>query len=246
MNQRIHNLSKWRFLPEGRSIRYPGRAQRTVIVEVNCPQEVAFYIAQDFREVAADPERIREEEAGRLVPADIDASDGSVGGLELDERPIQFLGLCKGRDSLEFAVDGAFDLLVEGGPAYVFSADGQDLATRIVAPMIFTRIANRRQRNPHLEMMQYQMKLNQERLQAQLLEEMARREAALEERLESYAAQRDERAPPELVGKAAGRDSGTTGDSRPDNRPPEPSEDESGDGEEATGKRRKAKSASDV
>lgn len=206
MNQRVHNLSKWRFVPEGQLVRYGLDKARTVVLEVNCPSEVAFYVIQDRSAVLNDPERLSDEAAGRLRPDTVGPQpDG-------DNRLISFVGLCKGRDRLEFAVDGAFDLVVEGGPAYVFSADGLDIATEITAPVIFTRIANRRQRNPHLEMMEYQMRLNQERMIAELEAEQARRLDALEKRLESYVPQRDIRAPPQLVGRAEGRERSEPGD----------------------------------
>lgn len=220
MNQRLHNLSKWRYLPEGQSIAYAKPKRRTVLLEVNCPDEVAFYILQDEAAVRENPERVADEAAGRPVfPSKTDAlPPGSVG---IRDGLVAFLGVAKGRDRFEFAVDGAFELFCEGGSAYVYTADGQDISTHVLAPVVFTRIANRRQRNPQLELMQYQMRVNQERMLKQLDEEGQRRIAALEARIESYAEERrqgtplaeprkppaarpavDEAEPPDAVGDA--------------------------------------------
>lgn len=245
MAQRMHNLSKWQFCPEGQALTFPGKPERLVVLEVNCPDEVCFYVSQRSDDVENAPSRLNEVEAGRPVPEwgrPAPADDHSA--FETADRRegvhVSFLGICKGRGSFEFMADGEFDLITEGGSAYVFSNDGQAIATHVIAPLIFTRIANRRQRNPHLEMMQYQMRLNQQRMQEELLGEMQRREQALEKRLETYAAQRDEHAPPELVGKAR-RDRSADGGVEPDAGTSEPPSDESGGGEEVSGKRKKAK-----
>lgn len=238
MNQRIHNLSKWRFVREGESMRYGLDKARVVIIDVNCPSEVAFYVAQERETVEQSPERVTEIAAGRLQVFGLEPADD-------DGRIISFVGLVKGRDRLEFAVDGAFDLIPEGGSAYVFSADGQEIATRVVAPVIFTRIANRRQRNPHLEMMEYKMKLNQQRLINQMEEESQRRIGALEARLERYAQQRDIRTPPELVGGLQGDGGEQGGIAENDGDAGAPS-DESSAGESAAPKRRKSKAAEEL
>lgn len=201
MNQRVHNLSKWRFLAEGELLHFGVEKARTVILEVNAPDEVRLYVCQSKEAVERSPERLAEQQAGRWVPPIESDEEGPLGGKGF---VVTFVGLARGRERFEFAVDGAFDLCSQGGSVYVFSADGQDIATRIAAPIIYTRIANRRQRNPHMEMMEYQMRLNQERLQAVLVEEAERRINALERRLESYAPQRDQRAPPERTGRAPG------------------------------------------
>lgn len=188
MNQRVHNLAKWLFIEEGQALSFPKEKRRTVILDVNCPDEVSFYIVQDLDAVRANPEKVTDEAAGRMRTSGAHPPP-SAG----EERTISFLGIAKGRDRFEFAVDGAFDLVAEGGAAYVYTADGQSIATKVVAPVIFTRIANRRQRNPHLELMQYQMRVNQERLVAKLEVEQSRRIQALEKKLEEYAPQRDQR-----------------------------------------------------
>lgn len=237
MNQRVFNLAKWRFMRDGSAMTFSNTKRRTVILDVNAPDEVRFYVVQDPEAVRNNPERLSDQEAGRESSGD-DADD---------KQDLTFVGLVKGRDRLEFAVDGAFDLVVEGGGAYVYSADGQDIATRIVAPLIFTRIANRRARNPHLELIQYQMRLNMERMQDQLAEELERREKAFAERLETYAAQRNPGTVVEdLGGQAKRRGSVAMGEPGRDDEQDSATEDESGEGVEVPRKRKKSAASEDL
>lgn len=194
MRIRIDNLNKWTRLKEGGAISYPGTRRRTVVLEVNSPDWCQYYVEQKLDQILNNPERITDNEAGR-EPL-----------LVTEPETRQFIGVCQGRASLEFAVDGPFKLRVEGSETWVYSADGLQVETTVVEPLIYTRIANRKQRNPHLEMMQYQMRLNQEAMARQLEAEVERRVTAAERRLERYAPQRDERAPASLVGRSAGPD----------------------------------------
>lgn len=102
-----------------------------------------------------------------------------------------FLGLARGRDRFEFAVPGTFRLYVEEGDAFITSSDGEFVHAVVEDPKIFTKVANRRARNPHLEMMDFVMKQNQRAFMEQMNAEMDRREAAIGER---YAAERPSRA----------------------------------------------------
>lgn len=213
MRSRLHNLTKWQYVAEGDALHYPGRRQRTVVLEVNAPQETRFYALQDREQVERNPEALEDEAAGRKREAQM-SGDAAEWARDYDEpgKLIQFLGVCKGRGTVEFAVEGPFDLVAEGGGAYVYSHDGVRVETVVVEPRIFTRIANRKQRNPHLEMIEFQMRLNQMRFQEQLREETDRRLKALEERKESYAPQRDQRTPPEKLIDPLRRKAGTVDD----------------------------------
>lgn len=226
MAQRLFNLSKWSFLEEGTGLYYWNPRPRPVVLELNCPDEIRLYIAQDRLDVENNPKKRVDEEAGRTpnpgqwsrldLPGEGDPkSEQSAPSLD-DGRVVTFLALVKGRDRVEFFSDGAFELIAEGGSVYVYTADSTDIALRVVAPVIFTRIANRKQRNPHLEMMEYQMRMNQQRMQNELLGEMERRERALEQRLESYAKQRNNQAPPDRVGKPKSEPASTVGDKPPE------------------------------
>lgn len=196
MTQRIHNLSKWALVEEGQSIAFLNMRRRTVILEVNAPAPVCLYVVQDAEDVRSNPERIADEEAGR--------KRGELPPAVKGDEPVFLAFILGGRERVEFAVDGAFELLTEGGNCYIYTADSQDIAMRVVAPLIYTKIANRRARNPHLELMQYQMRLNQERFQAELRDEMERRIAALETGRERYAERRNQGTPIGGAGEEAG------------------------------------------
>lgn len=204
MNQRMHNLSKWLFLDEGSALAFTNPRRRTVILEVNCPSETAFYVVERLDAVENNPERLDDIAAGRRREAEEAKGALPAEGEAPDDRDgvVTFLALCKGRDRLEFAVDGAFDLVAVGSGAYVYSVDGLQIASHVVAPVIFTRIANRRQRNPHLEMIEYQMRTNVERRMQQMAEESERRIEALSRKLESYAPERNKGVSPSELGKA--------------------------------------------
>lgn len=98
------------------------------------------------------------------------------------EGEVHFLALVEGRDTVEWGSSGAFQLTVEGADVMVYTADGADIAQRVIAPVIFTKIAERRRRNPELEYIAHQMQLNMERRleqQAGELEQLFIRRAAL-------------------------------------------------------------------
>lgn len=140
--QKVYNLSKWIELPHGARLQFTTDRPRTVRFEVNAPREVALYVADDVR-----PE-----------------GDGEC----------RFLALVKGRDTIEFSADGAFSLVTAGDehePIMVFTADGDDVALELAAPESFTKIVERRRRNPELEYMVSVMERNMHaRLQQQAAE----------------------------------------------------------------------------
>ena len=76
---------------------------------------------------------------------------------------IGFLATVEGRDTIEFVARGPISVSVEGGAVDVYSVDGEDISVEIVAPKIFTKIMERRRRNPELEAIVFQMNANMER-----------------------------------------------------------------------------------
>lgn len=202
MNQRMHNLNKWSFLEQGKALYYENPRRRTVILEVNCPDETCFYVLQEPEDLDENPERLVDKEAGRLPKDEVRPSEAKTGGeppnVSSRDKAVTFLAVVKGRDRLEFAVDGAFELMCEGANCYVYTADSIDVSTKIVAPLIYTRIANRRERNPHLELIQYEARRNMEMMQQRMLDEVERRVTAATQGLERYIENRKQ-------GKALGR-----------------------------------------
>lgn len=167
MTQRIHSLSKWQSLDEGKAVDFVLDKARTVVLEVNAPQEVALYVQ------------------------------------EKECRP-QFLALVKGRERVEFGVERAFKIIADGGPVWLYTFDGQETGFVVESPYIFTRIADRKQRNPHQELVEYQMRENIRRMGEQLARESERRLAEVEAKLrKAYAPKRDQRAFAEPVRPAS-------------------------------------------
>lgn len=78
-----------------------------------------------------------------------------------------FLARVIGREDIEFAVPGAFDLMADASSCRVFSVDGDNPSIVIPDAVTFTKIAERRPRNPELEHMQYLMMQNVETRLAQ-------------------------------------------------------------------------------
>ena len=89
--------------------------------------------------------------------------------------------LPQGQETIEFNALGTFRVYAENGSGVVHyvSADLEPTFSEIVDPVIFTKIANRRHRNPELEEMMFRMNQNLERRLAQQADEF---EAAFERR----------------------------------------------------------------
>ena len=89
--------------------------------------------------------------------------------------------LPEGQETIEFNAAGTFHVYAEKGSGVVqyVSADLEPTFSEVVDPVIFTKIANRRHRNPELEEMMFRMNQNLERRLAQQADEF---EAALERR----------------------------------------------------------------
>lgn len=115
---------------------------------------------------------------------------------------VVFLALVRGRDVVEFISDGAFKLSVQGNDCMIYTPDGAKIAHIATDAETFTRIVERRARNPEFERMQYEMMLNINRrleLQKHELERSyRRREVARDKELAAAALSRgadDESAP---------------------------------------------------
>lgn len=97
------------------------------------------------------------------------------------EGEVIFLALVEGRDTIEFGSTGAFQLTVEGAPVMVYTADGADISMKPVSHGSFTKIVERRRRNPELEQIAALMQRNMERRleqQSAELEQLFTRRAA--------------------------------------------------------------------
>lgn len=129
-----------------------------------------------------------------------------------------------GLHTLEFSASGDVEWFAatdsHNSQVWYQTADLEPTYSTVVDPVIFTKIANRRHRNPELEEVMYRMHLNVERRLAAQAEEF---EAALERRRQ----EEDHGRPTEtLVSDAPGAVAGTGGE---EVRAPEPAASEPGE-----------------
>lgn len=112
-----------------------------------------------------------------------------------------------GQETIEFSAAGTFSVYAEAGSGAVhyISADLEPTFSEVVDPVIFTKIANRRHRNPELEEMMFRMNQNLERRLAQQADEF---EAALERR---RLEEENGRSPETVVSNAPGTVAGAGG-----------------------------------
>lgn len=126
-----------------------------------------------------------------------------------EDGDLVFLALFSGRDTIEFVTEGKVGLLADGADCWLYTADGDDVSSIVEAPVSFTRVMQRRQRNPELERIAAEMRFNTERRLEKQADELA---ALFERRLAAISAQSPapaapgpvspEPAPPEAEGNA--------------------------------------------
>ncbi len=98
-----------------------------------------------------------------------------------DGEELFLAALPPGLETVEFSAAGTFRVYAESGSGAVhyISADLEPTFSEVVDPVIFTKIANRRHRNPELEEIMFRMNQN---LEARLAAQAHEFEAALERR----------------------------------------------------------------
>lgn len=116
-----------------------------------------------------------------------------------------------GQETVEFYAQGDFYVFAEkdAGMVKYQSADLEPTYSEVVDPVIFTKIANRRHRNPEMEEMMYRMQLNVERRLAQQAGEL---EAAFERRRKE---EENGRSAETVISNAPGASSGSGGSEVP-------------------------------
>lgn len=122
--------------------------------------------------VVSEGELIRyERDHPRTVRFEVNAPNLVRLDLIEDGREPVFLARVIGRDVIEFSADGSFDITVDGGECFFYTVEGDDWSVEPVDDRTFTRIVERRSRNPELEHMMYMQQINMERrLEAQAAE----------------------------------------------------------------------------
>lgn len=112
----------------------------------------------------------------RTVRLEVNAQGTAELYVELPEQDDAiFLALVTGRDVIEWSQDGPFNLIVDGAPVRIYTADGQDWSVDPVDDATFTKVVERRARNVELETMMFTAMQNIERRQNLMAEENERR-----------------------------------------------------------------------
>ena len=131
-------------------------------------QEVSKFVlvaAGSGRELASDKRRVVRLELNTACPCQLRLQTG--GG------DIRFLANVEGRETITFIADGPVTVWPDSEDEVWWWSPEMEM-THVVIPdaETFTKIANRRQRNPDLERMMAKMHENAERRHAALLHEM--------------------------------------------------------------------------
>lgn len=158
--QRMFNLRKWTEIQAGGGVSFESVRPRTVRFEVNSFEETRLHIVYPEGVYLTTPGIVGEASTTEEIIA-----PGTV----------FFLGRSFGRDVIETFVEGRFDLVVDGGTLWLFTADGDEVHATVIEPVIFTRIAERKSRNAELEAIERRMYLNQQRMLSAMHDEFERR-----------------------------------------------------------------------
>lgn len=137
-----------------------------------------------------------------------------------------------GQETVEFNIAGAFKVYAEEGSGAVQyqSADLEPTHIEVADPVIFTRIAQRRHRNPEMEEMMYRMQLNMERRFAQQAGEIATIYAKREQEAErARAAETNDAGAPAGAGGDEVRAQGAVGEKPGEAAPPASGGEQQGD-----------------
>lgn len=106
------------------------------------------------------------------------AGDTRVDLVEVDRQdsPVTFLWAGRGMVEIEFTARGLVQLVCTSpDDVYFFTNERAGTAIKNIEAVSFTKIANRRARNPELEAIMWRAEINMNRRLAQLEEEMERR-----------------------------------------------------------------------
>jgi len=123
-------------------------------------------------------------EGARRVRLNVNCANPTTFYFENAEGPRLLAAVPAGVDVIEFNADGAFAVFPQEGAGEVHyqTAEAEATAHHVVDPVIFTKLAQRRHRNPELEEMMFRMQQNMERRLALQANEIA---AALDARMEA-------------------------------------------------------------
>lgn len=123
-------------------------------------------------------------EGARRVRLNVNCANPTTFYFESADGPRLLAAVPAGVDVIEFNAEGAFAVFPQEGAGEVHYQTSETEATahHVVDPVVFTKLAQRRHRNPEMEEMMFRMQQNMERRLAQQADEIA---AALSARMEA-------------------------------------------------------------
>lgn len=133
------------------------------------------------RMIRADGPLVFDGEKRRLVRLEVNTAGPCHLRLETgqDER---FLANVNGRETLTFYVTGPAAVRCESKhEVWWWTPELESSAVVVKDPVVFTKVMNRRERNPEIERMARKLQENAERRMARMLAEFERRQAAMME-----------------------------------------------------------------
>lgn len=110
---------------------------------------------------------------GRLVRLQVNAPQPVCLDYADANGETTFLARVVGRDVVEFTCSGEFAIIVTGGDLWLHTVDGEQIHFEIPEAVTFTKLVERRQRNPELELMERRMHENFRRLLLAQQQQMA-------------------------------------------------------------------------
>lgn len=108
----------------------------------------------------------------RKVRLDVNAPDTVKLFYSDGNGEVCFLARVTGRDVIEFFAQGEFAITADGSDFWFATVDGEDFSFAIPDAVAFTKIAERRPRNPEFELMQWHANRNMELRMEQLRQEL--------------------------------------------------------------------------
>lgn len=183
-----------------------------------------------WNHVAAGGVMSFENEAVRRMRLDVNAAGRAALFYVDGDGETTLLGVVEGRDVIEFATHGgSFSIAVEDSDVWVYTIDGENLAFSKPDAVKFTKLVERRARNPEVEYIQWLMRHNQRVMLEQQEQQYERMRAEF---------QRNNPAPgPQPA--AAGDVAGAAGEPKQDGGADAGSDDPPADGGDAGGAKKK-------
>lgn len=131
---------------------------------------------EKWKHVAAGGAMNFEYEWRRTIRLDVNAA-GTAALFYVDGNgETTFLALVTGRDVVEFQCQGdAFSIVVEDADAWFYTIDGERMAVSLPDAVKFTKLIERRQRNPEVELMRYHMEATMKGMMEHQQRELDRR-----------------------------------------------------------------------